>query len=420
VTDPGPAADESSLFHPDNYAGGCPYERFGPLRDAGPVSWQGATVDPGLAAPDVEGGWWVHRYDDVRDVLRDPQMFSSQAKTAVLMDLDDSTIDAMSNMLINMDPPAHSRFRRFVSAAFTPRRIEDLQPRIEQIATEVIDAVAATGACDGVTDIAAPMPMRVIAELLGIPERTQQLFDVSNRMVGAVDSAPEERALDMTLAGAEIHALGLELAGEKRAAPDDPLLSAYDTGGLDGADHHAGATDDEVGWFFLLLAVAGNETVRTATGQAIRSLADHPDQRDLLVADVDGMLPGAIEEILRFRSPVRAIRRTAMAATEIDGAPVGERDKVVCHFSSALRDERQFDRPDVFDITRPIPKIQLAFGYGEHFCLGASLARLQLRTILREIYTRIPDVHPVGEIVGQPTPLLNGLLAMPVEFTPET
>ena len=411
-----------SLFDPETYAGGCPYPHFAALRADEPVSWQPPAEDLSLAVPHVAGGWWVHRYDDVKRVLRDPELFSSQRRSALLFDPDDGTAAAMANMLINMDPPGHGRYRRIVAAAFTPRRLATIEPRVQEIAAGVIDAVAGLGSCDAVHDIAAPMPMTVIAELLGIPERSRELFDISNRMVGAIDVAdPRERAERATTASIEIQLLGQQLAAEKRAAPDGSLLSAYVNGGLEGAEGvHEGCTDDETGWFLLLLAAAGNETVRTATAQAIRVLADHPDQRDLLVADIDGRLPGAIEEILRYASPVRAIRRTSTRASELGGVSLPGDAKVVCHFSSALRDEEQFDDADRFDILRPIPSQQLAFGFGEHYCLGATLARLQLRTILREIYTRIPDIHPSGRAVHQPTPLLEALLSMPVEFTPES
>lgn len=277
--------------------------------------------------------------------------------------------------------------------------------------------MAPAGRCDAVHDIAAPMPMTVIAELLGIPERRKELFAVSNRMVGAVDiDDPRERAASAAAASIEIQVLGQELAREKRATPDGSLLSAYVNGGLEGNE---GCTDDEAGWFLLLLAAAGNETVRTATAQAILTFADHPDQHALFVADVDTHLAGAVEEVLRFQSPVRALRRTTTAATELNGCHLEENAKIVCHFSSALRDERQFADPDRFDITRRPPSQQLAFGLGEHYCLGANLARLQLRTILREVYTRIPDIHPSAPVVHQPTALLNAVLSMPVEFTPE-
>ena len=418
--DPTVDGAEVSLFNPDAYAGGCPHERLTVLRNAAAVSWQGPTTDPGLANSELSGGWFVHRYAEVRDVLGDPTTFSSERGTAVLMDSDPDIVAAMANMLINMDPPGHGKYRKLVAATFTPRRVNELRPRVEQIASGVIDKIAHRAACDGVADIAAPMPMQVIAELLGIPEMHRQLFEISNRLVGAVDTTPEQRAADSTIAAAEIHSLGVELAAQKRDTPDSSLISAYVNGNLDGVEDYAGCTDEEAGWFLLLMAVAGNETVRTATSQALRVFAEFPAQRDLLVSDLERHIPGAVEELLRYRAPIRSLRRTATTDTQIDGTTVGEGDKVVCNFSSALRDERQFDKPEVFDITRPTPSIQLAFGYGEHYCLGANLARLQLRTILREIYSRIPDVHPVGPVVWQSTPLFEGLLHLPVEFTPES
>jgi cytochrome P450 len=281
--------------------------------------------------------------------------------------------------------------------------------------------VAPLGRCDAVADISAKLPMVVIAELLGIPERAEELFDMSNRMIGAVDCSPEERMASGMDASMALVALGAELATEKRERPDDSVLSAYINGTLDVDGEDTEQPDDEtVCTFLLLMTVAGNETVRSATSQGIWALSEHPSQRDLLVADLDARLPGAIEEILRYRAPVRAMRRTTRKRVEIDGTTIEAGEKVVMHFSSALHDENVFDDPDRFDITRSPQSVQLAFGYGEHYCLGSNLARLQLRSIFREIYSRIPDIHVDGPLVRQPTPLVEGLLSMPVAYTPES
>ena len=412
---------EPTLLDGDSYIDGCPHARLAALREAGTTSWQPGTVDPSMSQPEVFGAWFVHRYEEVKSVLRDPATFSSQRGTVMLVDPAPDRVEAMSNMLLNMDPPKHSRYRRLVAAIFTPRRVEELRPRVEALAKGVIDRIAPLGVADGIHDIAAPMPMRVIAELLGIPERGEQLFEISNRMTGAVDDRdPETRRRLALEAALEIHLLGQETAREKRGRPDGTVLSAYVNGVLEGVDgDQQGATDEETGWFLMLMAVGGNETVRTATAQAIRIFAQWREQRDLLVSDLDRHVPGAVEEILRYQTPVRNIRRTTNAEVEIDGRRMDEGTKVVCNFTAALRDPRAFDDPDTFDITREQPRTQLAFGFGEHYCLGANLARLQLQVILREIYSRIPDIHPSGEVVHQPSPQISGLLRLPVAFTPE-
>ena len=411
---------ELSLLDPNAYVEGCPHARLAELREAGATSWQPDATDLSLSQPRIFGGWFVHRYEEVKAVLRDPAVFSSQRGTVLLLDPAPDRVELMANMLINMDPPKHSQHRKLVAAIFTPRRVEELRPRVEAIAREVIDRIAPNGTADGIRDIAAPMPMRVIAELLGVPERGEQIFDISNRMVGAVDAGPEARHELAMEASLEIHLLGQEIAREKRGSDDGTIISAYVNGTLKGVEgEQRGATDEEAGWFLMLMSVAGNETVRTATAHAIRILAEWPDQRDLLVSDLDRHIPGAVEEILRYRSPLRSVRRTANADTEIDGQPISEGGKVVCNFTAALRDPRVFDEPDVFDITREQPRTQLAFGFGEHYCLGANLARVQLQSVLREIYSRIPDIHPSGEVVHQPTAFISGLLSMPVAFTPE-
>jgi cholest-4-en-3-one 26-monooxygenase len=414
-------ADEEhpSLLSPDAYFAGCPFDRLVELRQAGPVSWQPATTDTSVVIPEIDGGWFVHGYEELRGVLRNPATFSSGRRSVVLWDPDDELNAAMANMLINMDPPLHRKHRRLVSAVFTPRRVSDLAPRVDAIAAGVVDAIASKGQCDAVADLAAPMPMTVIAELVGVPERAQSLFEISNRMVGALDSEPAERAVEAAAASIEIQTLGQELAREKRSAPDGSLISAYVNGGLDVEGGHDGCTDEEVGWFILLLTAAGNETVRTATAQAIRLLAEHPDQREWFLADLDGRLEQTIDEILRFWAPLRAVRRTATTDTDLGGVQVAADDKVVCHFSAALHDERRFDDPERFDPSRPSPGHQLAFGLGEHYCLGANLARLQLRAILREIYSRIPDIRVVGPVEHQPGVQFEGLLSMPIAFTPE-
>jgi cytochrome P450 len=411
---------EPSLFDPASYADGCPYARLAALRARGPVSWQAEAVDPSLSFPVIEAGWWLHSYDAVREVLKDPDAFSSALGSAVPFDPDPGSLALVQQMLLNMDPPEHSQRRRLISLMFTARRVAELEPKVRAIAASVIDQIAPLGTCDAVADISAVMPMTVIAELIGVPEHAQQLLESSNRMIGAVDASAEDRVVGAMTASIELQTLAIEIAQQKRAHPDDSAMSAYVNGALDdGHGDLVAPSDDEVAWFFMLLAVAGNETVRTATSQAIRTLAEHPDQRDLLVSDLDRYLPGAIEEVLRYRSPVRAMRRTATRPVEIAGTHVDAGAKVVCHFSSALRDEQHFDQPEVFDITRPPPSVQLAFGHGEHYCLGANLARLQLRCILDEIYRRIPDIHPSGDVVWQPTILVEGLLSMPVAFTPQ-
>jgi cytochrome P450 len=415
-----PVGSEASLFAPETYIDGCPWQRFAQLRAQCPVSWQPEAVDPTLPSPEVHPGWWAHTHEAAKAVLRNTDDFSSAAMGAVPMDPDEISLASMRLMFLNMDPPMHSRHRRLVSFMFTPARIRQLEPRVKEIAKDTIDRIAALGHCDAVEHISARMPMTVISELLGIPERGEELLRLSNRMIGAVDTPDEVRLADSMEASLLIALLAVELATEKRTRPDDTLMSAYVNGTLDAEDiDTAPPTDEDVGAFLLLMTIAGNETVRTATSQGIWALHEHPDQRDLLVSDLDTYLPGAVEEILRYRAPVRAMRRQALHKVELGGQAIEAGDKVIVHFSSALHDEAVFEEPERFDITRQQPSLQLAFGYGEHYCLGANLARLQLRSIFEEIYTRIPDIALDGPPVRQVTSLVEGLLSMPVRFTPE-
>ena len=413
--------NELTLLDPYAYAEGCPHARLAELREAGTTSWQPGTFDPSTSQPEILGAWFVHRYEEVKAVLRDPATFSSQRRTALLVDPDPDRVKAMSNMLINMDPPKHSQYRRLVAAIFTPRRVEALRPRVEEIAKGVIDRIAPNGTADGINDIAAQLPMRVIAELLGVPERSEQIFDISNRMVGAVGGGPDTRLEQSLEAALEIHLLGQEIApreaGLRRRHGDVGLRQRHPRGrrGRSAGRHRRGGRlvpDADVG--------------RRERDGAHRHRAGHPHPGGVArPARSSGVgpgpphsghgggappLPGAAAE----HSP-----HCGNAGTEIDGQPIDEGGKVVCSFTAALRDPRVFDDPDVFDITREQPRTQLAFGFGEHYCLGANLARLQLQVILREIYSRIPDIHPSGEVVHQPTALFAGLLRMPVAFTPE-
>jgi cholest-4-en-3-one 26-monooxygenase len=300
-------------------------------------------------------------------------------------------------MMLNMDPPQHTRQRSFVNRGFTPRMIGRLAKHVREICDTLIDEVAPRGEADFVTDIAAPLPLQVICELVGAPpEDRDWIFDLSNKLVGYDDPefrhSPEE---GMQAAG-ELYAYADQLAARRREQPADDIVTRL----LQPDDAGEVLTPSEFDLFFLLL-----------------TLFEHPAQWRRLLADQD-LIPAAAEEIVRWVSPVNLFRRTAIRDTELGGQAIAEGDKVVVFYASANRDESVFDDPQEFDIGRdPNPHIGFGGG-GPHFCLGRHLAALELRVLLGALAERMPDIEPDGEVSRLRSNFLNGIKHMPVRFTP--
>jgi len=411
-----PRPGKLSLFDPDTYRAGPPHAYLARLRQEAPVCWHEAPGPEVTSASKLGSGYWVlSKYQDVIDVSRNPHVYSSHVGTAFLFDAVPDDVPGLQAMLINMDPPGHVKYRRLVQRGFTPRMVADLEPRIRAHAKRIVDNVARKGGCEFVTELACELPLILICELMGIPEEDRkQMFDWSNAMIGGDD--PEMNAgADSKQVSIQMWMYANALAQKKREQPDDTLISKYVNGEVEGSK----ISDFELNNFFVLLAVAGNETTRNATSHFMRLMSEHPDQFELLKTDVDRLLPGAIEEALRFSPPVVAFRRTALVDNEIRGSQIRRGDRVVLSYPSANRDEEVFADPDRFDIRRS-PNPHIAFGIGEHFCLGASFARMQLRCILRELLTRLPDIHVVGAPKRQRSNLIHGIREMQVEFSPES
>ena len=407
---------ELNLCDPDAYRSGPPHDYLRRLRREAPVCWHEKPGPEVRAISKLDTGYWLlTKYQDVVDVSRNPRLFSSHAGTCFLMDPAPEALPGLQAQLVNMDPPGHVKYRRLVQRGFTPRMVAELEPRIRAHARRIVDNVAHKGSCEFVTELACELPLILICELMGIPEEDRkQIFDWSNALIGADDPLLNGGADPMQVS-IQMWMYSNELAAKKRASPDDTLISKYVNGDVDGAP----ISDFELNNFFLLLSVAGNETTRNATSHFMRLMSEHPDQFALLKSDVGRLLAGAIEEALRFSPPVVAFRRTALEDTEIRGVRIAKGDKVVMSYPSVNRDEEVFDEPDRFDIRRS-PNHHLAFGIGEHFCMGANFARMQLRCILREVITRLPDIRVVKPPRLQRSNLIHGITELRVEYTPES
>jgi cholest-4-en-3-one 26-monooxygenase len=403
-------APEINLVDADTYQrGGAPHDQFAWLREHAPVYWHAYG-----GGPEWPGFWAVTRHADVGHVSRHPETFSSYRRLALFDEPLDDQIEMQRLMMLNMDPPQHTRQRSFVNRGFTPRMISRLAKHVREICDTLLDEVVPRGEADFVTDIAAPLPLQVICELVGAPaEDRDRIFELSNKLVGFDDpefrSAPEE-GLE---AAAEIYAYAHALAESRRAQPADDIVTRL----LQPDDAGEVLTTDEFDLFFLLLTVAGNETTRNAASGGMLAFFEHPGQWQRLLAD-PALAATAAEEIVRWVSPVNLFRRTATCDTELGGQAIAEGDKVVVFYASANRDENVFTAPQEFDIARdPNPHVGFGGG-GPHFCLGRHLAALELRVLLQTLAERMPDIRLDGEASRLRSNFLNGIKHMPVRFTP--
>ncbi|GAC1316310.1 MAG: cytochrome P450 [Acidimicrobiales bacterium] len=387
----------------DAFVPAVPHDVFTRLRQEAPY-WQHERGGPGF--------WNFTRYEDVVLVNKDNLTFSSSRRGALLHEMAEEDLVNQRMMMLNMDPPIHTRYRLLVNKGFTPRMVGQLEARTRAMTNVILDDALARGECDFVTDIAAELPLQVIAELLGVPQADRHLvFDWSNRMIGSEDPEYSSSIEAAQTASMELFAYAHQLTELKKADPHEDLLSVLTRVEVNGEK----LNELEIDLFFLLLAVAGNETTRNLMAHGMHALLEHPDQYADLVAD-PGLIPGAVEEMLRWGSPVMNFRRTVTRDTDINGFPVKEGDKVVIWYISANRDERVFADPFRFDIRRN-PNPHVAFGGGgPHFCLGANLARLEIRIMFEEILRRIPVIEQAGPVQRLRSNFINGIKHLPVRF----
>jgi cholest-4-en-3-one 26-monooxygenase len=404
--------DDIDLLDLDRYVRGEHHEMFRVLRSEDPVHWQ--------AEPDGPGFWAVTKLRDLQAVNRDTELFSSEIGGTQRIDLVDVEFDTRGVMLVDTDPPKHTRYRRIVNKGFTPRMIGLLESYLQHLAERIVDEVVEAGECDFVNDLAAELPLQAIAELMGVPQEDRRLiFDWSNTMIGINDPDfvhPDGAASAGMTAAMELYAYSNGLAAQRRDDPRDDLVTKLINADIDGES----LSELEFDMFMLLLSVAGNETTRTATAIGMNALMDHPEQMARVVANIDddAYLMRAMDEVLRWSTPVLHFRRTATADTQVGGREVKKGDKLLIWHVSANRDEEIFDDPFTFDVERS-PNDHVAFGGGgAHYCLGANLARVELRIIFREILSRIPDLQKVAEPKVLRSNFVTGLKQMPVKFTP--
>jgi methyl-branched lipid omega-hydroxylase len=389
---------------------------FRTLRDMPGLQFFPEAVFEDSPFPPGPGYWALVRYDDVWAASRNPQLFCS-GQGSNIADLPQELNEFFGSM-INMDDPKHHRLRTLVSKGFTPREVARVEEYVKARAATVVDRMLEDhpdGRCDFVETIAAPLPLEIICQMMGIPEAdTAQVFTWTNVILGAGD--PEYGGSYDALMNASLAMFGYAqaLGEDRRANPRDDITTALMQAELDGDR----LTSQEFGSFFILLVVAGNETTRNAISHGMKALTDHPDQRDLWWNDFDEHAKTAVEEIVRWATPVIHFRRTATEDTELSGQPIKAGEKVVLWYTSANRDERAFVDPDRFDVTRPLQPAQVGFGAGgPHFCLGASLARREITVMFDELRRRVPDLRTIGEPEYLQSNFINGIKRLPCEWS---
>jgi cytochrome P450 len=391
------------------------HEAFAKLRALGkPVHFD----EPESPISDAGGGYYAFvSHADVTAASRQPELFSSARGATSLVDLPPEFNEYFGSM-INMDDPRHARLRRIVSRAFTPKMIQKFEDDVQVTAASIVDDLIATGPCDFVQQVSARLPLKIICQMMGIgDDHYDMVLRNTNIILSGAD--PEFISEDMDTAitqlltaGKDLADLVTNLAAERAEHPQDDLTTALASANIDGEQ----LTPAELGSFFILLVVAGNETTRTAISHALNLLTEHPGQRELLLADVEGRIPDAVEEIVRYVTPVIWMRRSVTKDCTLNGNDYREGDKVVLFYWAANRDESVFLEPRRFDILRK-PNPHVGFGAaGPHFCLGAHLARREIRVMIRELLTRVPQIRASGEPDRLLSSFINGIKHLPCEL----
>ena len=389
---------------------------FATLRRENPIAYfPEPIVEP---FPEGPGYFAITKMHDLLEISRHPEVFCSGQGAVSILDMP-ADMNEFYGSLISMDDPRHARLRKIVSGTFTPRMLNNVIDEVEKTAKRVVDGIVDKGEIDFVKDVSMPFPLLVILDMMGIPHSEFDTVLAQSNIIlsgGDPDFIPEgtDPITAFLGAGATLAGLLNDLAVLRRANPTDDLLSALVNTEVDGEQ----LSGDELASFFILLSVAGHETTRTALSQGVTHLSQNPDQRARLLADIDGVMPTTVEEIVRYSSPVVWMRRTLTQDYVLSGHEFHEGDKIVMYYGSANRDEAIFADPDTFNVLRdPNPHVGFG-GPGPHFCLGAHLARREITLMLRELYTRLPDLELAGPPVQLRSNFINGVKNLPMSFTP--
>jgi cholest-4-en-3-one 26-monooxygenase len=395
------------LTDPELYAQRIPAEEFAELRRSAPVWWnEQRTGSKGFG----DGGFWaVTRHADVMEVSKNDKLFSSWENTAIIRfedNIDRDAIDMQRIIMLNTDPPHHTDMRRIVSRGFTPRAIGNLRDALTARARQIVMTAIEEGTGDFVTDVACELPLQAIAELIGVPqEDRKKLFHWSNQMIGYDDPEFAEAG---AMAAMELIGYSMGLAEDRKACPRDDIISKLVT-----AQEGEALNSDEFGYFVIMLAVAGNETTRNAITHGMIAFMENPDQWELFKATRPETMP---DEVIRWGTPVTVFQRTATADTVLNGVEIKQGQRVGIFYRSANFDETVFDQPEKFDITRsPNPHLGLG-GMGVHYCLGASLAKLEIELIFNAIADVMPDIHAIGKPERLSSGWINGIKKCPVAY----
>ncbi|MGH3966611.1 MAG: cytochrome P450 [Mycobacterium sp.] len=383
---------------------GPPYQLFARMRAEASPHWN-------ALAGDEPGFWSFTRFADIQAISRDPATFSS-ARGGVFTTAQGAVpVEVLREVILGMDPPRHTKVRNVVQSVFTPKMIRQKEADIRTVVTALIDEVIEKGACDFVDDIAVELPLRVVTGMLGVPlDDRRQLFQWTNTLSWAAATAAPEAGLGALL---EIGGYLTGLTAQRKANPGDDLISRLVTAEVDGES----LTEAEVTYFFALLMFASNDTTRNTTSVGMRALIENDAERQKLLDNPDA-IPNAVEELLRWATPVIYFTRVAQCDTEVGGHPIREGERVAMWYSAGSRDPAMNDNPERFDVSREKPAHQAFGGGGAHFCLGNPLARLELRVLFEELLRRMPDMQISGPTTRLTSNFSNELTSMPITFTP--
>lgn len=404
----------ANILDPDFYAGGNHQPRLAELR--GQADAPIVKIDDPLTGVPY---WAVMGREEADFIAKNPLLFSSVEKTVLPTEYDDETIAMQAEMLVNMDPPKHPKYRRIARNAFTPKAVEDYEGLFRKYATEIVDGVVSKGSCEFIAEVAAELPLMAILDLVGVPHEdrgkffkwTNEMFFQDDEDIGGDD--PKAVAQE---ASANIYMYANELAQKHRKSPLTNIVGAL----LDGEVDDEKLTESEFSIFFLMLIAAGNESTRSVTAHGMRLLMENPDQLQYLVENPD-RIPDACEEMLRYNAAFIGMRRTAKEDVDVGGVTIKKGDKVILHWHSINLDPAVFDDPIKFDVRRAeqmpsLSREHRAFGIGQHFCIGSHLARLELRIMFEEVIPRLKNPQFDGEPKYFRDNFVNGIKTMPITF----